>query len=152
MTARDKFEARLEEFGLYEKWHKSGDMAGKIMDDGTVVIFVHYDWETDDPYTELHYPPLDELRKEPYFVKECMDSFFENEDDKFVADLARWLQYGPKCGYGCPLFAEDLYFAASGLETSSKNFEDDDEKALASAAIKSIAEKYGLSVKIDNME
>lgn len=149
MTAREKFIARLKELGLYEEWDASGDMAAKFMDDKSIVIMVHYEWESDDPYHELHFPRFDELRDNEQFVKECRSNFFEHNDDKFVADLARWLEYGPCCRYECPLFPADAYFPANGLETEVIEFKDDDENVTAREAIQAIADKFGLSVSFD---
>ena len=128
MTAQEKFEARLKELGLDVKYELTGDKVGKVgkvLDDGTIVILVHYAWEPHDPYTELHYPPFDELWENEKFKKECMENFFEYPDDKFVAELARWLQYGSACRYPCPLFPVDVYFAADGLEKSWFDYQDD---------------------------
>lgn len=145
MTAQEKFEARLEELGLTVAYETTGDKVGKVMDDGTIVILVHYPWEPGDPYTERRFPSFDELRKDEQFVKECMDNFFENDDDKFVADLARWLQYGSECRYPCPLYAEDVYFAANGLELSVFNYEDDPEPPqTAEEIIKNLVAEHSL--------
>lgn len=149
MTAREKFLARLKELGLYDEWAATGDMAAKFMDDMSIVIMVHYEWEKEDPYHELHFPPFNELRDNEQFVKECRENFFEHNDDKFVADLARWLEYGPGCRYECPLYPRDAYFPASGLETEIIEFKDDDETATAREAIQAIAEKFGLSVSFE---
>lgn len=148
MTAREKFIARLKELGLYDEWNATGGMAAKFMDDKSIVIMVHYEWEPDDPYHELHYPPLDELRGNEQFVNECRSNFFEHNDDKFVADLARWLEYGPGCRYECPLYPRDAYLPASGLETEVIEFKDD-ETDTAREAILAIAQKFGLSVSFD---
>ena len=127
MTAREKFNARLKELGLYEEWKASGDKAGKFLEDGTIVIMVHYDWDPEATYDELHFPSYDEMWKNEAFKKECASSFFEHDDDEFVAGLARWLEYGPGCHYECPLYAVDAYFPGSGLETDCVKFEDDPE-------------------------
>lgn len=125
MTAREKFIARLKELGLYDEWVSCEDRVGKVMEDGSITILIHYEWEESDPYNEIHYPSFDKLWENDGFRKNCMSDFFEHEDDKFVAALARWLEYGPGCGYKCPLFPVDVYFAASGLETKIIEFKDD---------------------------
>ena len=143
MTAQEKFDARLKELGLDLEYESTGDKVGKVLDDGTIVILVHYAWEPEDPYTECRFPSFDELRKNEKFVKECQDNFFENNDDKFVADLARWLQYGSECHYPCPLYAEDVYFAANGLELSWFDYKDDPEPQTAEEIIKNlVAENF----------
>ena len=144
MTAQEKFEARLKELGLDVAYELSRDKVGKVLPDGTIIIFVHYSWEPGDPYTECRFPSFAELRKNEQFVKECMDNFFENNDDKFVADLARWLQYGSECHYPCPLYAEDVYFAAAGLELSWINYEDDPEPQTAEEIIKNLVAEHSL--------
>lgn len=126
MTAREKFIARLKELGLYDDW-RTGDKAGKIMDDGSIVVLVHYEWDPSDSYDEFHFPPFDEMWNNEDFRKECADSYLEHTDDKFVADLARWLEYGPGCHYDCPLWPVDAYFPGSGLETEVITFRDDPE-------------------------
>ena len=145
MTAQEKFEARLKELGLEEAYKASRDKVGKVLEDGTIVILVHYPWEPGDPYTEHHFPSFDDLRKSEQFVKECMDNFFENDDDKFVADLARWLQYGSACHYPCPLFPEDVYFAANGLELSWFDYQDDPEPQTAEDIIKNLVKEHSVA-------
>lgn len=126
MTAREKFIARLKELGLYDEW-RTGDKAGKIMDDGSIVVLVHYEWDPSDSYDEFHFPPFDEMWKNESFRKECASSYLEHTDDKFVADLARWLEYGPGCHYDCPLWPVDAYPQGGGLETEVITFKDDPE-------------------------
>lgn len=148
MTAREKFEARLKELGLYDEWMSCSDKVGKVMEDGSIVILIHYDWEKDDPYNEIHYPSFDKLWENENFRKECMSDFFEHDDDKFVAGLARWLQYGPGCGYECPLFPVDVHLAASGLETEVIEFKDDpapDPERLTNI-IRELAEMCGITL------
>ena len=145
MTAQEKFEARLKELGLEEAYKASRDKVGKVLEDGTIVILVHYPWEPGDPYTEHHFPSFDDLRESEQFVKECMDSFFEDGDDKFVADLARWLQYGSECRYPCPLFPEDVYFAANGLELSWFDYQDDPEPQTAEEIIKNLVKEHSVA-------
>lgn len=142
MTAQEKFEARLKELGLELEYESTRDRVGKVLDDGSIVVLVHYAWEPHDPYTELHYPPYDNLWKNDKFKKECMENFFEHSDDKFVADLARWLQYGSACRYPCPLFPVDVYFAADGLEKSWFDYQDD---ATAEEIIKNLVKEHSVA-------
>lgn len=122
MTAKEKFEARLEEFGLLKEWQASGDEhIGKVLEDGRIVVFTHY-CNDDDPYTEDIFPSFEDLRNNEKFRQECWDEYYCHADDKFVADLACWLT-GKEIG--CPLFPVDVYLPANGLEISSKIFEDD---------------------------
>ena len=141
MKARDKFIKRLEEEGLYEEWDMSRDFAGKVSDSGEIILFSHYDWDNEDKYLEEHYPPFDELRKNEKFRENCRNEFFDNDDDTFVANLARWLHGDTK---ECPLYCADLHFAASGLEKEVIIFEDDDSDAeLIAEMVKYLGEKTG---------
>jgi len=142
MDANEKFIRRLEEEGLYEKWVQSGDFAGKVMDDGTIVLFSHYYWNSGDKYLEEHYPSFEDLRKDDRFRLNCMNEFFDNDDNDFVASLARWL-YGYE--NKCPLYCEDLYFAASGLETKVIEFKDneDSDAEMVAEMVKYLGEKTG---------
>ena len=123
MTAKQKFEARLKELGLYEEWTKQGKY-GKIAverEEG-ITLLVHED--DDDKFTEEHFPTLNELRKNPKFVEECKKEWYRDwDDDKFVRNLACWLD-----GYSdeCPLFPVDVYFPANAMITEWEDFEDDE--------------------------
>lgn len=150
MTAREKFEARLKELGLYDDYMKVDDMVGKVMEDGSIVILSHYGHDPQDPYYETHYPSFDELWENEDFRENCADDFFYSDDDKFVAQLARWLQYGPGINkQKCPLFPVDVYFIADDLKTGSIKFEDDpvapDPERLTNI-IRELAEMCGISL------
>lgn len=125
MTAKEKFEARLKELGLWEKWQKGAEHVGAVCLDGTIIILSHYC--DDDPYTEDEFPPFNELRKNEQFRKECWNDFSCHKDSKFVADLARWLSGKTEI---CPLYPVDVYLPANGLEISSKVFEDDKDEPI----------------------
>lgn len=130
MTAREKFEARLKELGLDVEYDTTGDMVGTVLDDGRVIVLVHYEWERDDPYTELVYPPYEELWKDEKFRQACKDEYYANCDGnyEFIAKLAMWLDLHRDWNK-CPLFPCDLYWLPGGFETSWRNFEDDQETA-----------------------
>lgn len=123
MTAKQKFEARLKELGLYEEWTEQGE-CGKVAverEDG-IILLVHENNE--DKFTEEHFPTFSELRKNPKFVKECKEEWYANcYDDKFVCNLACWLD-----GYSdeCPLSPVDVYFPGNEMMTEWKDFEDDE--------------------------
>ena len=125
MTAKQKFEARLKELGLYEEWVKQGE-CGKVAverEDG-IILMVHENDE--DKFTEEHFPTFSELRKNPKFVEECKKEWYADwDDDKFVRNLACWLD-----GYSdeCPLFPVDVYFPGNEMMTEWKDFEDDEDK------------------------
>lgn len=123
MTAKQKFEARLKELGLYEEWVKQGE-CGRVAverEDG-IILLVH---ESDkDRFTEEHFPTFSELRKNPKFVEECKEEWYTDwDDDRFVRNLACWLD-----GYSdeCPLFPVDVYFPGNQMMTEWKDFEDDE--------------------------
>lgn len=122
MTAKQKFEARLQELGLMEEWKKQGEY-GKVAvaREDEIVILIHEG--DDDKFSEERFPTFNELKKNPKFVKECKNEWFgETDDDKFEAELARWLDgYSDKC----PLFPVDVYFPGNEMMTGCKDFEDD---------------------------
>ena len=125
MTAKQKFEARLKELGLYEEWKKQGE-CGKVAverEDG-IILLVHENDE--DKFTEEHFPTFSELRKNPKFVEECKEEWYTDwDDDRFVRNLACWLD-----GYSdeCPLFPVDVYFPGNQMMTEWKDFEDDEDE------------------------
>lgn len=122
MTAKEKFEARLKELGLWDEWQMGAERVGIVCLDGTIIILSHYC--DDDPYTEDEFPPFSELRKNENFRKECWNDFSCHTDSKFVADLARWLSGKTEI---CPLYPVDVYLPANGLEISSEEFKDDED-------------------------
>lgn len=125
MTAKQKFEARLQELGLMEEWKKQGE-CGKVAverEDG-IILLVHENDE--DKFTEEHFPTFSELRKNPKFVEECKEEWYAYwDDDKFVRNLACWLD-----GYSdeCPLFPVDVYFPGNEMMTEGNDFGDDENE------------------------
>ena len=125
MTAKEKFEARLQELGLMEEWKKQGE-CGKVAverEDG-IILLVHENDE--DKFTEEHFPTFNELRKNPKFVEKCKEEWYTDwDDDGFVRNLACWLD-----GYSdeCPLFPVDVYFPGNQMMTEWKDFEDDEDE------------------------
>lgn len=133
MTAKEKFEARLNFLGLADEWSSIGcfGRVATIAPNKEIVLFVHEDEK--DKYTEIHYPSFDELRKNEKFVRMVADEHLDEplrvlvetrEPDEwaFKLNLAKWLRYGEG---ECPLHPVDVYFAADGMEKSYKDFEDD---------------------------
>lgn len=121
ITAKEQFEQRLIEFGLFDEWVRQGSVGriGAQVANIGIIIFVHEDYN--DKYSECHYPNFSELRKDSRFKTECLDEFGCHEDDKFVIDLTRWLSDGENC----PLYPVDVYFPANHLMLdSSYDFED----------------------------
>lgn len=122
MTAKEKFEARLKEVGLYEEWKNGNDEhVGKVLEDGTIVVLTHYDHDGEG-FHEDRFPSFEDLRQNETFRKECWEDFSCHDDDKFVADLACWLTGKKK---DCPLFPVDVYWPANDLELYSIEFADD---------------------------
>lgn len=126
MTAKEKFEARLQEVGLLQEWEHGGDTRVATFDeDQNIIVFVHESEE--DKYSEIHYPPYSELREDAEFRKDCWDEFCDHDSAEFVSDLAMWLT---KKTDKCPLFAVDVYFPGFGLRTDYHDFEDDKEEPI----------------------
>ena len=121
MTANYKFEARLRELGLWERWCDNG-MCGRIgahTDDGTIIL-VHENYE--DEYTEYRYPPFKQMSESSEFRNKALAEFADAGDEKFIRQLVWWWinPINP-----CPLFPEDAHFLWN--EYTWENFEDDEE-------------------------
>lgn len=125
MTAREKFIARLKELGLYDEWIGVSDHVGKVMDDGSIVVMIHVDSDPGDSYTEIHYPPFEEVWKDKESRDRIKQEFYCSDDDHLVAELAYWLDIH-KNGAQCPLFPVDLYCA--GIDPVEHfDYEDDSD-------------------------
>lgn len=125
MTAKEKFEARLEQLGLLDEWNSVGSCGrvAKFDDEFNIILLVHEG--NGDQYSEIWYLPFDELRdKDNEFVKRCWDLVRETEDGDFARDLALWLM--KKTNKDCPLHPTDAYFLADENEYYH-TFENDDE-------------------------
>ena len=122
MTAREKFIARLKELGLDGVW-PTEDHVGKVMDDGSIVVLIHVETDPADTYTEIHYPPFEEVWKSEVSKRRLKEEFYCSDDDHFVAELAYWLDIHMN-GAKCPLFPVDLYWAGID-EVSAFDYEDD---------------------------
>lgn len=127
MTAQEKFEARLKELGLYEQ-HGRDDHVGTFLDDGSIVVLVHIQTDPTDEYSEFHYPPFEEMWKNPRWRESCKHNFYDSDDDHFVAELAYWLDIH-KDGAKCPLFPVDAYWVGD-IESEWFDYEDDPEIVL----------------------
>ena len=124
MTAREKFIARLKELGLYGVW-PTEDHVGKVMEDGSIVVLIHVETDPHDTYTEIHYPPFEEVWKNEVSKRRLKQEFYYSDDDHFVAELAYWLDIHNN-GAKCPLSPVDLYWAGID-EVSAFDYEDDPE-------------------------
>lgn len=123
MTAKEKFEARLEELVLTGEWNKIGQR-GRVAfydDEGGIVLLIHED--ESDKYSEIWYPPYNKLRENETFVHRCMDEFVNHGDDKELAQkMLLWLF---KLTDNCPLHPVDVYWPADGMSDHYEDFEDD---------------------------
>lgn len=121
MTAEQKFESRIKELGIWERWciNQQCGRIGAWTDSNTIVLVHEYE---DDDYTEFRFPPLSELAKDEEFRKKALKEFVEAGDEKFIRDLVWW--YLDK-KYECPLYPEDVY-AIEGACTW-ENFKDDED-------------------------
>ena len=147
MTAREKFIARLKELGIYEQWLRE-DHVGAVLPDGSVVVLIHVETDPQDTYTEIHYPPYEEIRKKPEDVQKLKNEFYGNGDDAFVGRLAYWLDF-PDEKIDCPLFPVDLYWSQVD-DDHWFDYKDDDSPAdIAKACIQEIADKFGLNVRFE---
>lgn len=123
MTAQEKFEARLRELGLWKNYGMD-DHVGTVLPDGRIIVLVHIQTDPRDPYTEIEYPPFEELWKDEEFHKKCKEHWYkESEDWEFIGKLAYWLDIHDKFAE-CPLFPLDLYWM--GAKSKWFNYEDDD--------------------------
>jgi hypothetical protein len=126
MTAREKFEARLHELGLYNDWVEQGGLGRVGIEserDGEEVIIILVHEDEDDKYTEFTYPPIWDLEQSETFRKKALSEFVDAGGETFVRNLIRWY-VKPSCK--CPLFPVDVYFLWDDYDWF--NFEDDVEE------------------------
>lgn len=123
MTARQKFEARLDALGLREEWELNGYAGTET--DKEIIVLVHYDNDRSDPYSELHYPRFDAMTREQmdelthHFATEYCNPDRKQESE-FFSKLASWCAgFGPT-----PLFPCDVYTNLN--PTEDIQFEDDE--------------------------
>lgn len=140
MTKEQKFEARLTEMGLLNEWNKIGRMGRVATTDanGNIILFVHED--DTDAYSEVHYPPFEELRTKYGFIKKCILEW-KGYDAMFECKLDAWL--GGVEDSPCPLDPVDAYFPASSFQTFYTDFEDD-QRDVHAAVLKRFLEESAL--------
>ena len=145
MTAQEKFEARVKELGLEKDYAQDGHV-GAVLPDGSIVVLVHIEYEPGDPYTEIHYPPYEELWKNPEFRRACKEEFYSScyDNYEFIANLACWLDMH-HASDKCPLFPVDLYWLPGGFESKWFNYEDDPEPQTAEEIIKNLVAEHSLA-------
>lgn len=145
MTAREKFEARLEQLGLLDEWNSVGSCGrvAKFDDEFNINLLIHEG--KGDQYTEIWYLPFDELReKDKDFVERCWDLVRETEDGEFARDLSLWLM--KKTNKDCPLHPTDAYFLAEENEyyhTFEDDADDEKEEEEYQAKVKKYSEFCG---------
>lgn len=118
-TAQDKFEKRLEELNRLEDW-KSQEHEGRmgIFTDDGISIFVN----ENDECAEYKFPPISHMERSEDFRMRALRDFCNHTDDKFVAELARWVA---DIRHDCPLYPLDVYFLWDDAEIVE--FKDDEE-------------------------
>lgn len=121
MKAYEKFEARLKELGLWERWCTNGECGriGAYTEDNTIIL-VHENEH--DAYTEFKYPPFCQMAESSEFRDKALAEFVEAGDEKFIRQLVWWWIDHTNT---CPLFPEDAYFLWN--DYTWENFEDDEE-------------------------
>lgn len=116
MTAKEKFERRLKELGLYNEWTGFGRLS--IENDNGIITMIHLDDK--DDYSEIHFDTLNELRSN----KEFYDKAIKELVGSPVVELykfTRWIVNG----FQCPFGPNDIYFFAPMKQII--NFKDDEE-------------------------
>lgn len=122
MKAYEKFENRLRELNIYDRWCKIGQI-GRIgaETEDNIIVLVHE--EEDDAYSEFTFPPMREMSVKDDFRDRALAEFVDAGDEKFIRELV-WWWINPK--NKCPLFPEDVYNLWD--DCSYINFEDDAEE------------------------
>ena len=119
MTANYKFEARLQELGIYHDWRIIGGIGriGVETKEG-ISIFVHEGH--DDKYSEFQYPPMSEMQKNDDFRYRALAEFYDIIDD--LKALVEWVVSPTSL---CPLAPVDVYFIWDDVKVI--DFKDDEE-------------------------
>lgn len=114
MKAWQKFNRRLSELGLLQKWDNQGGIGRiGIATSEEIILFVHEG--RGDDYNEYHYPSLDKLSESKDFRMRALQEFEFDENEEFVGKLYQWAQLNMR--KKCPLMAEDVYFIANPTKT-----------------------------------
>lgn len=141
MTAKEKFEQRLNQFDLADEWSAIGCI-GKVATldhNGNILLFIHEG--SGDGYTEIHYPSYNSLRAYPEFVKACSKTFVTLDDDAtFATKVGRWLLGVTD---ECPLDPVDIY-AVVGEDYNEiyHEFEDDADEDKEEEEYQANIQKY----------
>lgn len=123
MTAKEKFEARVDELGLDWNSINNGGFDG-VETDKEIIVLVHYD-HNDRFYSEYHYSRFDSMTRGQIDTLTAHFASEYNWEDggtnrEFVTKLALWC-----AGAGsCPLFPCDVYTNIDPIEEIE--FKDDE--------------------------
>ena len=117
-TAKQQFEERLRELGLWKEWEEQSceGLVGKVLGDKDIVIYRYR--KDEGTFSEMFFPSFKELRKDSRFFHECLEVFVSDNSQDFVVKLVEWLVYGEK---ECPLHPVDVYFPAEHLQKESSH-------------------------------
>lgn len=121
MKGYEKFESRLQLFGLWEEWCQQG-LCGRIATETGEGIIIWVNEGDEDNYSEFKFPPISEMQRCEDFRMRALKEFCYHDDHEFVAKLARWVA---DIRNKCPLYPVDVYFLWDDAEVI--NFEDDAE-------------------------
>lgn len=125
MTAREKFEARLGDLGLWEEWCQQGRCGRIATTTDYGIIILCNEGTGDDNYTESLYPHISTMQKDDNFRLNALSEFCGHGDNQFVYDLCMWVARPNE--YECPLFPVDVYFIWDNPSVTF--FKDDQEPA-----------------------
>lgn len=122
MTAEQKFDARIKELGIWDRWCSIGQL-GRIgaETENNIIVLVHE--SDDDAYSEFTFPTIKTMQVDEEFRDRALAEFVDAGDEKFIRELV-WWWIDPT--NKCPLYPEDVYFIWA--EHTCKDFEDDAEQ------------------------
>lgn len=115
MNAREKFEARLQELGLYDEWCQQGSCGriAKETEDGIIILC--NEGECDKVFSETYFPPISEMEQDEAFRLNALNVFCDHDDKDFVYRLCMWVAK-PSTNV-CPLYPVDVYFCWENAKT-----------------------------------
>lgn len=122
-TARDKFESRMAELGLWHEWCEQGKCGRIATETNDGIVILCNEGDDDDFYTEALYPPLSEMENDLDFRLKALSEFCDHDDAQFVYRLCKWVVDKRN---KCPLFPVDVYFLWDTARVTT--FEDDKEE------------------------
>lgn len=148
MKAREKFEARLKEFGLLDEWKKEAGFGRIGIEKGEIIVFAHMG--ADDDYTEDHFPAFNVLYNCEDFRKECLEYAMKDvEDKKLTIQILGWLL---DKSMPCPLDPTDITFFVASHCLGGITFYDDEESDLEPEPEKTAFEPSPMAGTVMNMD